>query len=120
MRVILLNFLKEICGHPQLWRPRSAHQSNRQPKTLICAVFLSLLGLAWILPTSPALAISRHENLRFGNLTINDGLSQSSLYNIYQDQRGFLWFGTEDGLNRYDGYEFKGRASAVQRQKCRL
>lgn len=45
--------------------------------------------------------------LRFDHITIEDGLSQSSVRVIFQDSRGFLWFGTEDGLNRYDGYTFK-------------
>jgi ligand-binding sensor domain-containing protein/signal transduction histidine kinase len=44
--------------------------------------------------------------LRFDHLSIEQGLSQSSVRAIFQDSRGFLWFGTEDGLNRYDGYEF--------------
>jgi ligand-binding sensor domain-containing protein/signal transduction histidine kinase len=44
--------------------------------------------------------------LRFEHLSIEDGLSQSSARVIFQDSRGFLWFGTEDGLNRYDGYAF--------------
>lgn len=45
--------------------------------------------------------------LRFDRLNIEQGLSQSSIRVIFQDSRGFLWFGTEDGLNRYDGYTFK-------------
>jgi len=40
---------------------------------------------------------------RFQRITINDGLSLSSVYNIAQDSKGFMWFGTEDGLNKYDG-----------------
>jgi ligand-binding sensor domain-containing protein/signal transduction histidine kinase len=45
--------------------------------------------------------------LRFDNISIEEGLSQSSVHVIFQDGMGFLWFGTEDGLNRYDGYTFK-------------
>lgn len=45
--------------------------------------------------------------VRFEHLSINEGLSQNSVVGIVQDNQGFLWFGTEDGLNRYDGYQFK-------------
>jgi ligand-binding sensor domain-containing protein/signal transduction histidine kinase len=43
---------------------------------------------------------------RFDSLGIEQGLSQSSGRVIFQDHQGFLWIGTEDGLNRYDGYDF--------------
>ena len=45
-------------------------------------------------------------SIRFDELSLEEGLSQTIVECITQDQRGFMWFGTEDGLNRYDGYTF--------------
>ncbi len=45
--------------------------------------------------------------VRFEHITIEDGLSQNAGLAIFQDSRGYLWIGTQDGLNRYDGYGFK-------------
>jgi|WetSurMetagenome_2_1015567.scaffolds.fasta_scaffold19477_1 ligand-binding sensor domain-containing protein len=49
---------------------------------------------------------STQRNIKFTNISIKNGLSQSSPNCIFQDSRGLLWIGTEDGLNRYDGYTF--------------
>ncbi len=56
------------------------------------------------LPTLPAQVKILTE---YERLTIADGLSNDGVQCIFQDRRGFLWFGTVDGLNRYDGYTFK-------------
>ncbi|MBU0510817.1 MAG: response regulator, partial [Chloroflexi bacterium] len=45
-------------------------------------------------------------DLKFAHLTTADGLSQSTIRAIVQDRRGFMWFATNDGLNRYDGNTF--------------
>ncbi len=45
-------------------------------------------------------------SLRFHHVAREDGLSQSFVYAIVQDRQGFMWFGTQEGLNRYDGFEF--------------
>lgn len=43
----------------------------------------------------------------FSHLGVENGLSQVSVINIFQDSDGYIWFGTRNGANRYDGYEFK-------------
>ena len=45
--------------------------------------------------------------MRFEHLTLDDGLSQSNVLTVLQDSQGMMWFGTENGLNRYDGYGFQ-------------
>lgn len=44
--------------------------------------------------------------LRFTHLTPSQGLSHGNVTSIFQDKSGFIWFGTQDGLNKYDGYKF--------------
>jgi ligand-binding sensor domain-containing protein/GAF domain-containing protein len=78
---------------------------------------LVLLAAAWLcgfamLPSAHAAASHQDQlptsaAIRFEHLSIEQGLSQSTVTTILQDQYGFMWFGTDDGLNRYDGYEFK-------------
>jgi signal transduction histidine kinase/ligand-binding sensor domain-containing protein len=48
----------------------------------------------------------RDNDVRFDRISIDQGLSQSTVETILQDSKGFMWFGTEDGLNKYDGYSF--------------
>jgi PAS domain S-box-containing protein len=47
------------------------------------------------------------DDFKFEHISIEHGLSQGTISCIIQDNRGFMWFGTENGLNRYDGHEFK-------------
>lgn len=47
------------------------------------------------------------QQLRFSRIGLSDGLSQSSVYTIFNDSKGFIWMGTGDGLNRYDGHSIK-------------
>lgn len=47
------------------------------------------------------------ENVRFYKINVNQGLSQSVVTGILQDKKGFFWFATQSGLNRYDGYRIK-------------
>jgi len=63
--------------------------------TFICLLFLTASSSAFT------------DDYIFKKLTVNDGLSQSTVFTTLQDSRGYMWFGTINGLNRYDGYEFK-------------
>ncbi|MFC2015501.1 two-component regulator propeller domain-containing protein [Chloroflexota bacterium] len=47
------------------------------------------------------------EQVRFDHITTADGLSENRVWGITQDRRGFLWFTSVDGINRYDGHEFR-------------
>ncbi|WP_162628154.1 hybrid sensor histidine kinase/response regulator transcription factor [Arcticibacterium luteifluviistationis] len=48
-----------------------------------------------------------YAQIDFKHLTTADGLSQSNVWQVIQDKKGFFWFATSDGLNRFDGYDFK-------------
>ncbi len=55
----------------------------------------------------PIVLLGQEDYFHFEHITIDDGLSQNFVTSIEQDYRGFLWFGTKDGLDRYDGYQIK-------------
>ncbi len=66
------------------------------------------LFVLFLLVSGAGMAIcGEMKNTRFVRLTLEDGLSQASVRAILQDRQGFMWFGTEEGLNRYDGHQFK-------------
>ena len=47
------------------------------------------------------------ESVIFDHLTVVDGLVDNHVSGIVQDRRGYLWFGTQNGLNRYDGKNYR-------------
>lgn len=53
------------------------------------------------------LAINNTENRNFKRLTIDDGLSQMTTECLFQDSYGYMWIGTRDGLNKYNGHDFE-------------
>lgn len=57
-----------------------------------------------ILGNAPCMS---QDSNRFTPLNIGDGLSHNTVYGIYQDSRGYLWFCTENGLDRWDGHRFR-------------
>jgi PAS domain S-box-containing protein len=58
-------------------------------------------------PHSMLLPVVDATDIRFTQLSTDQGLSQTRVIQILQDDQGFLWFGSQYGLNRYDGYKFK-------------
>jgi len=73
------------------------------PKYLILLA-LVLHGAYYL--TIPSSQSVSNKNYKFIGIGVNEGLSQSSVLSILQDKSGYMWFGTGNGLNRYDGYEF--------------
>ncbi|MFO8022763.1 MAG: two-component regulator propeller domain-containing protein, partial [Perlabentimonas sp.] len=67
---------------------------------------VKLLLLSLLIFTNICVFAQRNA-IEFDRITVEEGLSQGTVYDIHQDHKGFMWFGTEDGLNRYDGYSFK-------------
>jgi ligand-binding sensor domain-containing protein/signal transduction histidine kinase/DNA-binding response OmpR family regulator len=74
-------------------------------KILIAALKISflLIVIFWVLPTR----LHAQDDVPVHYLGIENGLSNNDVTSIYQDKYGFMWFGTYDGLNKYDGYSFK-------------
>lgn len=66
---------------------------------IICSIITFQICL------SPNL-LSQFNDIRFERLSVEEGLSHSYVNCIIQDRQKFMWFGTQDGLNRYDGYNF--------------
>ncbi|SDS49261.1 Two component regulator propeller [Mucilaginibacter mallensis] len=56
---------------------------------------------------APSVLMAQNLNLKFKHITTTDGLSGNTIESIFQDSRGYIWFGTRDGLNQYDGYNIK-------------
>ncbi len=56
---------------------------------------------------SGSIVNAQHFNLDFDHYNTDVGLSQNEVYDIVQDKQGFIWLGTDEGLNRFDGHEFK-------------
>ena len=71
---------------------------NRAAKILIILMIASVCAIN---------IDAQNQSVRFNHIDVENGLSQNMVRLIGQDSRGFMWIATWDGLNRYDGYEFK-------------
>ena len=62
--------------------------------------------LVWGLVLVSKFLLAQSGNVKFIHIGSNDGLSQNTVRCTFQDKKGFIWLGTMDGLNKYDGYKF--------------
>lgn len=79
--------------------------SDRGPAPGIAGVLL--VGCFLFGFVSEAMAVPATGSLRFNRLTIEDGLAQNTVWDVVQDRRGYIWLTTEEGLHRFDGYDFR-------------
>jgi PAS domain S-box-containing protein len=106
----------------ELWGTCAAAQVREQwmlgARSFVAVVFAVLLStfpalgqvdkvVASVNPDIVKLDVAEGQRQRFTRLSTIDGLSQTRVAQIVQDQQGYVWFGTQYGLNRYDGYDFK-------------
>ena len=65
----------------------------KRPMTTLLMILMSLFTFG-----------SVQQNVRCRNISMEDGLRSNAVRNVVQDEYGFIWFGTDNGLCRYDGY----------------
>ncbi len=119
-------------GMPSIWRRRSGKAldgmfsqgqlRSSSPRALRCGFVgwrrvqnartidrsLGFFLVLWLgLVAASQGEASTTKTLRFGRITLEDGLSHRRVYDILQDQQGFLWFATQNGLDRFDGLTIK-------------
>ncbi len=90
----VLSRLKELVAGPRVLT-----------HALAGALMIALIGKAVLYPMSASAATT--PEVIFSRLGGDQGLAQGAINAIVQDAQGFMWFGTEDGLDRYDGYEIR-------------
>ena len=69
--------------------------------------YLMIILAVIIIKTNFSINVQAKEYNRFNNISIEDGLSQATVETMMQDSKGYIWLGTNDGLDRYNGYTFK-------------
>lgn len=73
---------------------------------MVSVMNLRVVTLILLLALMQTIA-SAQERIHFRNYTVTDGLQSNTIWAISQDEQGYMWFGTKDGLSRFDGYQFK-------------
>lgn len=79
--------------------------------TIVGRTHLMMLLPVLLLLLPPTYLLSQYSDLHYQQFGMDDGLPTNSVYTVDQDSKGYIWVGTEAGLLRYDGYEFKNFTS---------
>ena len=98
VRCLILEFL---CAAALGMAQEEALRSQTQP------AHSGMVRQVLVKPHTIILPVVDGKGIRFTRLSTENGLSQTMVWQIAQDDQGFMWFGTQYGLNRYDGYKFK-------------
>lgn len=91
LRVLSVLFLLSL----DLWIPAAAQGADAPVK------------IATVDPGSISVQVHRKSDLQFRKLSLSDGLSQTRVGKIIQDDQGYVWLGSQVGVNRFDGYNFR-------------
>ena len=81
--------------------------ANKIKGRLALSVFKIFLILIVVFCLGPQTTKAQNQHTDVSYLRVNDGLSQSNVKSILKDNQGYLWFATDDGLNRYNSHSFK-------------
>jgi ligand-binding sensor domain-containing protein len=76
---------------------------QRKRKIHLCNFILLVFFCVFLIPYT---AVCQNPSVKFTHLTVQNGLSINTVNCIYQDSKGFMWFGTKEGLNKYNGYTY--------------
>jgi diguanylate cyclase (GGDEF)-like protein len=83
-----------------------AATKSAAPRIIRSRSFFAVLTVFAVSLSGPVAAADSYPPMRFDHVSLDEGLSQSNVFTILQDSQGLMWFGTENGLNSYNGYEF--------------
>jgi signal transduction histidine kinase/ligand-binding sensor domain-containing protein len=92
---------------PENHKPLAASRGLRLALPLLLAAVAPAAAQPDVRSSLPSVRGSDAPSVRFESFGLTDGLAQGSVYRMIQDRHGFIWFGTQGGLHRFDGQEFE-------------
>lgn len=84
--------------------PQNSPHSSKKLRFHLLTLLIGMSFFYW--GNMPKMLLAQQEGIKFTNLSHEKGLSNNTIFSMVQDHQGFMWFGTPDGLNKYDGYSF--------------